>query len=135
MSEFKVGQKYRKVIGINWADSRKKVATVSEVSDNTVWFDDNVTFYRIDHAVEELVLVHDNYPNPPHVHCDLIKEWADGAVIQVHNTVTDRWEDTSVNKPKWTSLGEYRVKLNDLSKKEKLLVKIAELTAQVKELD
>jgi len=71
----------------------------------------------------------------PHVHCDLIKEWADGAIIQFRNTLTGRWEDTVINKPRWTNLGEYRVKPTLSGQKEKLLAKIAELTAQMKELD
>lgn len=44
----------------------------------------------------------------PHVHCDLIKAWADGAEIQVYSYST--WEDVPNNKPNWSIDSQYRIK-------------------------
>jgi hypothetical protein len=43
----------------------------------------------------------------PHKHSDLIKLWADGAVIQFLNC-SDNWID--VDNPRWHKEGEYRIK-------------------------
>lgn len=46
----------------------------------------------------------------PHKHADLIKKWADGAVIQVYGRVLEKWIDTKDNNPAWEDCNEYRVK-------------------------
>jgi hypothetical protein len=43
----------------------------------------------------------------PHKHAELIKAWADGAVIQVKNG--NAWEDCVLD-PFWTPEAEYRIK-------------------------
>ena len=43
----------------------------------------------------------------PHKHAELIKAWADGAVIQFLNC-SDDWID--VDNPRWHKEGEYRIK-------------------------
>lgn len=43
---------------------------------------------------------------PKHVHCELIKSWADGAEIQF-KTSEGRWIDI---EPAWNPVHEYRVK-------------------------
>lgn len=45
----------------------------------------------------------------PHKHAELIKKWADGAIIQYHID-SDAWEDCSKNKPLWDENTRYRVK-------------------------
>ena len=43
-----------------------------------------------------------------HVHCDLIKAWADGAQIQVFSDVYQGWRDTT--SPSWFITTMYRLK-------------------------
>lgn len=45
----------------------------------------------------------------PHKHADLIKTWADGAVIQFKND-DGSWIDCNCNAPTWDYRVEYRVK-------------------------
>ncbi len=45
-----------------------------------------------------------------HKHCELIKQWAEGAVIQARSHDTMRWRDTEDNSPLWINDTEYRVK-------------------------
>ena len=45
----------------------------------------------------------------PHKHADLIKKWADGAIIQWRNQ-DGRWYDVRNNRPIWDEGIEYRVK-------------------------
>ncbi len=42
----------------------------------------------------------------PHVHAELIKAWADGAIIQI--PFTTGWEDC--DRPCWHPASEYRIK-------------------------
>lgn len=44
-----------------------------------------------------------------HKHCELIKQWADGAEIQVFNLSTGEWEDIQCT-PSWGTHIEYRIK-------------------------
>ena len=44
----------------------------------------------------------------PHKHAELIKKWADGAVIQYRVSGLFVWTDTT--EPKWRTDNEYRVK-------------------------
>ncbi len=46
----------------------------------------------------------------PHKHAALIKQWADGAIIQVYVNESDGWFDTHSNAPGWYDSREYRVK-------------------------
>ena len=45
----------------------------------------------------------------PHKHRDLIKAWADGAVIE-HYRVGFGWEECSFNTPCWSQATNYRIK-------------------------
>jgi hypothetical protein len=45
----------------------------------------------------------------PHKHAELIKAWADGAVIQQYKPHLDEWHDTSPY-PVWDERVEYRIK-------------------------
>jgi len=54
--------------------------------------------------------------NKPHIHCDLIKQWADGVQIQ-YNDPDQGWEDCD---PEWDVNTEYRVKSKELSKEDLL---------------
>lgn len=44
----------------------------------------------------------------PHKHAELIKAWADGAIIQCRHNTSPEWKD--VNNPSWVSGVNYRVK-------------------------
>lgn len=52
----------------------------------------------------------------PHKHAELIKAWADGAVIQFK--IDSHWKDCHNNKPDWDYRIEYRIKpeLPDIEK-------------------
>ena len=43
-----------------------------------------------------------------HKHCDLIKAWADGALIQIWDDLTDTWD--CIDNPIWLTNGKYRIK-------------------------
>jgi hypothetical protein len=45
----------------------------------------------------------------PHKHAELVKAWADGAVIQQYKPHLDEWHDTSPY-PVWDERVEYRIK-------------------------
>ena len=45
----------------------------------------------------------------PHKHAELIKKWADGAIIQLKQ-INGEWVDTTHNDPSWGNEFEYRVK-------------------------
>ncbi len=45
----------------------------------------------------------------PHKHADLIKAWADGAIIQYWRNPYG-WEDCAKNYPAWDEGAEYRIK-------------------------
>lgn len=45
-----------------------------------------------------------------HKHSDLIKAWADGAIIQYYSQTHKKWLDTASNHPIWCLDHEYRVK-------------------------
>lgn len=44
-----------------------------------------------------------------HKHAELIKAWADGAIIQ-YKVGDDRWLDSHDNDPSWVIESEYRIK-------------------------
>lgn len=50
----------------------------------------------------------------PHIHCELIKAWADGAQIQhlvFEVGTTDKvWKDVLNNRPEWNAGSKYRIK-------------------------
>lgn len=46
----------------------------------------------------------------PHKHAELIKKWADGAIIQYKDWARGEWVTCTENKPTWNEQSEYRVK-------------------------
>lgn len=46
--------------------------------------------------------------NQPHKHAELIKAWADGAVIQYRHNTSENWTDAEC--PTWEDWVEYRIK-------------------------
>ena len=51
----------------------------------------------------------------PHKHAELIKKWADGAIIQLKQ-INGEWVDTTHNDPSWCNEFEYRIKPNLVKK-------------------
>ena len=51
----------------------------------------------------------------PHKHAELIKKWADGAIIQLKQ-INGEWADTTHNDPSWGNEFEYRIKPNLVKK-------------------
>jgi len=49
-----------------------------------------------------------NKERKPHVHAELIKVWADGAIVQFFNG--KGWEDCYNNEPSWCVEDRYRIK-------------------------
>ena len=48
--------------------------------------------------------------NTPHIHHDLIIQWAKGATIQAYNRLGNEWFDVVHNTPLWDPHVKYRVK-------------------------
>lgn len=46
----------------------------------------------------------------PHKHAALIKQWADGATIQVFTKADNKWHDVLIKNPYWEEHAIYRVK-------------------------
>ena len=73
------------------------------------------------------------YPNPPHVHKDLIIAWANGAEIECYSGIPESWRDCS-GGPSWYIHGTYRVKPTKTPleiKIEKLEAKLVKLKGQL----
>lgn len=49
-----------------------------------------------------------NYPKPPHPYAELIKAWADGALIEVYDSTNSEW--LTINNPNWDVSTKYRIK-------------------------
>lgn len=48
--------------------------------------------------------------NKPHKHAALIKQWADGAIIQHYDNNAEAWYNVAFNNPSWNDIVQYRVK-------------------------
>jgi len=83
------------------------------------------------HLYEVELIVEDkpksNYPNPPHKHAEIIKQWADGAEIEYYSPYGKVW--CRVSRPSWEDDIEFRVKPQKSEKDiqiEKLEVELEE---------
>jgi hypothetical protein len=56
----------------------------------------------------------------PHVHAEVIKAWADGAVIQFRYSVDGKWYEC-LSQPGWDPLAQFRVKPEPLKYRVALL--------------
>lgn len=52
----------------------------------------------------------------PHKHAELIKKWADGAIIQYKDWPSGEWVTCDENRPAWIENAEYRVKPTKVTK-------------------
>jgi len=64
----------------------------------------------------------------PHVHCELIKAWADGAEIEAYSALNDKWFFECT--PLWLDIFEYRIRPNKTDKE----LQIEKLELQAKQL-
>lgn len=105
MNKFKVGDKVVCTDAFSKsAISEGRVYKVRCVYDDSVGVEEKTGLFC--HSRFELA---PQYPNPPHKHAELIKEWADGAAIQYFNS-DGEWMDVLCNKPYWCDADEYRIK-------------------------
>ena len=77
------------------------------------------------------------YPNPPHKHAEVIKAWADGAVIQ-YSYIGKPWKDiTSSHNFSTSNDYRYRIKpIPDNTKEiESIRVEMEELAKRLKNLE
>lgn len=107
MSKFKIGDDVAKTDGkpfVNGAtfDTIRKVDS-----------DGNITLYCQHGAFTCDFLNHykaqSKYPNPPHVHADVIIEWAKGADIEYLDGFEEKWD--SCDRPRFYSDDSFRVAL------------------------
>jgi len=136
MSNFKVGDRVRVLevaTGtfssdyILWVEGMEECAgvfyTVKENLGGYIHLDDSSGGWSF--SAEWLELA---YPNKPHLHCELIKAWADGA--EVDRFCTNLYEWQPVLYPTWRVHDKYRIRPNKTDKD----LKIEELERQAKQL-
>ena len=106
MTKFKRGDVVRRKDGSYFADG-KLITRIHHVEERLfgsfwAWFGEGMfmPFEYIEHATP--------HPNPPHKHAELIKAWADGAVIEVKKVVADGW--LILKHPQWEPEATYRIK-------------------------
>jgi len=136
MNKFKVGDRVRVlevetgtfssdcILWVNGMEKCKgKFYTVKENLGGYIHLDDSASGWSF--AAEWLALT---YSYKPHVHCELIKAWADGAEIEVYSALSDEW--FSECTPLWLNGFEYRIRPNKTDKE----LQIEKLEEQAKQL-
>lgn len=94
--------------GYEWSVAGKNISHLA-VKYIQTWSDMKIT-HGCD--IDSGIGLSEIYTNPPHKHCELIKAWADGAVIEVESTgESDVWiKCASSNNPEWRNTCNYRIK-------------------------
>jgi hypothetical protein len=139
---FKKGDRVKCILG-NAAGNPLTEGNVYEVlgTDSDDWpvvvNDDGYTSHYMDSRFELLPSV--SYPNPPHVHAELIKAWADGAAIQFLATSSgsEGWTDVGKHNPVWKGGRLYRIKPSKTNrdyKIEELKLQAEALAVEIGEL-
>lgn len=138
MTNFKVGDKVKRISGNDFPEynmTRGGIYTVKEV---------NFPFFlKLEGAGDdkwytthfELVEEKQEYPNPPHVHLDLIIAWANGAEIEFYLEAYDCWH--TVANPSWDRSTSYRIKPNKSAKDveiERIQDELDKLSKRLEEL-
>ena len=132
MNKFKKGDKVIRTGGICVAIELRKAYVVDYAGSGWIGLDGlgKRRFPVVHFEKAEL-----GYPNPPHVHAELIKVWADGAEIEIKNLRSSGW--TKVPSPSWFEGREYRIKPTKSDKDikiEALEAKLLEIHAELDEL-
>lgn len=125
MSKFEVGQliECNSVHNVAYLTLGKKYKVIGDYYGKTIVLNDKGQNFAYERCLFKLV---DNYPNPPHIHKDLIIAWANGAEIEAPDT-NGGW--SVVKSPAWRGIGQYRIKPTKSAKD----VQIEELEAKAKE--
>jgi hypothetical protein len=147
MSKFNTGDRVKRVRnsyhgGVNQGD----VITIGRAEPSS--------FYRAEgegdshyadfgHGYKNYELVSRGVYGEPHIHADIIKEWADGAIIQYMTKLSINlepvWADCGRNDPCWGTDIQYRVKEEDIKtpdqiEKESILEEMDKLKVRLEEL-
>ena len=103
MSIFKVGDVVRRIKDPAGDLPVGTICTVEKIKNNAIYVN------AVEGGYSECFFEFVSRPAPvvPHVHCDLIKQWADGAVIEYMDY--DRFWSLA-RTPRWALHVEYRVK-------------------------
>lgn len=133
MSKFKVGDRVRRKDGtkISFSDTFIVTVTYVSVSDFTRVGCCGRSIPLLDEGMYELA-----YPNPPNKHAELIKAWADGAVIECYSQVAG-WR--FIETPSWYKYALYRIAkpkptANEVEK-ESILAELAKLQKRLDSLE
>jgi hypothetical protein len=100
VKRFKVGDVVSYTNGDTFSNGNKSV-TIERLDGNNYWFLETASCLTENQCNDRLRLV-----TKPHKHCEMIKAWADGAVIQLNTE--NGWFDCP--KPAWDAQGNYRIK-------------------------
>lgn len=135
MTKFKIGDKVVRV-GCSFNGIMKgDICTVESITDCDGFLnlkespDKNYCFHS-----EGFELHQQKYHDKPHIHAECIKAWADGARIE--GLIKGEWY--YMPSPNWYTDSEYRIKLEDNAKQEKITnirQKMEKLTKELKELE
>ena len=149
MSKFKVGDRVNLLKSSEWFGEGCNPSNSSRVGEvikirHAGWYNVKWEGARID-AYQECDLKKANpYPNPPHKHAEVIKAWADGAVIQVKTSSKGDWKDRVTPKHLTTwpdgtvdrfDHYEYRVKPSPTPVEEEKASIVAEMEELKQRLD
>lgn len=109
--KFKAGDKVRCLVDNYWTIDKGEIKLVSSVTDEYLYL--KGFGHKYFQGFFELA-------STPHVHCDLIKAWADGAEIEV-NLPDKGW--VSAENPHWVHLYKYRIKQETTQQQEIIRIK------------
>lgn len=105
---FKIGDKVRR-IGGSWLGMRRgDIGTVTFASTNAVKLAEFCESTQSTHSASMLELVES--ATTPRKHAEVIKAWADGAVIQTRRVGEGAWTTCGSFSISWDDFAEYRVK-------------------------
>jgi hypothetical protein len=134
MSKFKVGDKVKRV-GHTWLlAGQGEIYTVSWTDDWAISLEE-IPGRDYDPDFFELMKEGIKYPNPPHKHAELIKAWADGAVIEQFCDGITCWMQCW--NPLWKENSTYRIKPSKTEQElqlEKLEATVRDTLAQIEEI-
>lgn len=136
MNKLKVGDTVRRVKDSAGDLPVGTITTVNRfITSTTIVVEGYKGFYD----TSNFELAKSKYPNPQHVHADVVIEWAKGADIEVQSKQTGRW--FSASKPVFDTYMMYRVvpttaelaAIKTQAKIDKLQAKIDRLKLKLKE--
>ena len=104
MSKFNVGDKVRCVKGKHGSYTGQVYPASIESDLEGVYVAELPNQYLSDRRF----VLSAEHPNPPHIHAECIKAWADGAVIEARVGGHPEWN--AVDSPTWSANRKYRIK-------------------------